>query len=125
MKTRRPETLLELCVAQATEDPSSITSGLRGLRRGGRVAQFIAQWAIATADAGELATVADYSRWWRESEKEYRTTRNRALEFREVFPGYESPARLVEELGLAAPVAGRPLQLSDSLALMSRPLVAA
>jgi hypothetical protein len=71
-----------------------------GLRKGMRGAQFALEWAIVVADQGEFPEsvteqVRTYCEWWQASE---RTAWHHLAEFREAFPGEQSPARLAVEL---------------------------
>lgn len=80
-----------------------------GFRRGGRVATFIAMWAIATRELGGTPTIEEYIAWWKEPP---RTAYRYQAEFREVFPGLDTPAALV------IPAIKRAEDLSATIALL-------
>lgn len=57
MSSRRSLTVLQACVKR------------HGVHKGAVVAAWVAQWAIATADLGEVAGTARYAEWWAISER--------------------------------------------------------
>lgn len=59
-----------------------------GVRKGLRVATFVAQWTIAQAQLGHEPTVEEAADWWRESRTSWF---RRQAEFREIF-GLPTPA---------------------------------
>jgi hypothetical protein len=72
-----------------------------GMRKGMRGAQFAVEWAIAAADGVEFdGSVTDqvraYLAWWEDNNE--RSAWRHLGEFREAFPGEETPARLAEQL---------------------------
>lgn len=76
MGRRAPKTVMELCIARA------------GVLKGARVAQFIAQWTIATQSVGHPITLEEYAEWWHESRA---TSFRHQARFREVFPMLDTP----------------------------------
>lgn len=83
MSPRPPRTLLEVCVARG------------GVLKGGRVASFIACWAIASKSVGHEITLDEYRDWWAESE---RTAFRYQANFRAMFPGLSNPQPLADVL---------------------------
>lgn len=71
-----------------------------GVRKGMRGATFLLEWSIAAADGVHFeGSVTDqlraYMTWWDISE---RSAWRHLSEFRQAFPGEETPARLAAEL---------------------------
>jgi hypothetical protein len=64
-RTKRAQTLIEICVARAIResggDPSSLMAGVKSVPRGTRVAGYIAQWAMASNEVGKFATTVEYT----------------------------------------------------------------
>jgi hypothetical protein len=94
MKTRPPRTLLELCVARATGDPTSLRDAVAATPKGMRVAMYVVEWAIALA-AGCEPEVRAVAAWWREPEA---TAYRRNRDFRELFPRDANPERLARQI---------------------------
>jgi hypothetical protein len=55
--TRKPATLLELCIAR------------RGVHRGAVTAAWVVQWAATARELGKFPTTAEYAEWWNVSER--------------------------------------------------------
>jgi hypothetical protein len=70
--------------------------GARVAPKATRVALFIGSWAAAMASEGRSEyTITEYARFWNEVEREaYRFQR----EFRELWPEYETPNELAQQL---------------------------
>lgn len=71
-----------------------------GIRKGMRGAQYLLEWAVVAADGVEFtgsvtAQVRAYRDWWDESD---RSAWRHLAEFKQAFPGEETPARLAAEL---------------------------
>ena len=68
----------------------------KAMRKASRVGEFIAMWAIAKYETGEV-TVETAAEYWDEAE---RTMYRRLDEFREVWgpAGYETPDRIADNL---------------------------
>ena len=68
----------------------------KAMRKATRVGEFVAMWAIAKYDAGEV-TAESVAEFWNEPE---RTMYRRLDEFREVWgpAGYDSPDRIADNL---------------------------
>jgi hypothetical protein len=81
MKKRPARTIMELCVARG------------GVWKGSKVTAFIAQWAIASQAMERPITLAEYGEWWKESRA---TIYRRQAEFRELFPGLDSPQPIAD-----------------------------
>jgi len=73
---RKPQTLLEVCVAAAG-------GGWRDIPRGSKVALFVCEWAVASDAIGGAISTEAYAEWWRISERQ--AWRRRAA-FHELFP---------------------------------------
>jgi hypothetical protein len=93
-KARPPRTLMELCVARATGDPTSLREAVAAMPKGLRVATYIVEWAVAL-HAGCEPEVRAVAAWWREPEA---TAYRRNRDFRELFPGDANPERLARQL---------------------------
>lgn len=82
MRKKRPaRTVLEVCVAKA------------GPVKGGRIAAFGAQWAIASQALGRPITIEDYCEWWGVSEA---TAYRHQAEWRRVFPHMRTPQPIAD-----------------------------
>jgi hypothetical protein len=109
--TRQPRTLLEINVLLAAGSlltPEQLAAKkklpvmtqarlmAKAMRKAARVGEFVAMWAIAKFDAGEV-TVESVGEFWNEPE---RTMYRRLDEFREVWgpAGYENPDRIADNL---------------------------
>lgn len=78
MPKRAPRNLLDYLIARA------------GIRRGMRIATFIAQWTMAQQALGHEPSVDEAAAWWKES----RATWYRRLdEFRGIFGATSTPGR--------------------------------
>ncbi len=84
MKNEKRQTPLEQCLRRV------------GVRKGMRVAGFVAQWSRSQLDLGAGRSVDDHADWWKESRA---TWFRRQAEFRLAFPEYATP----DELLLLAP----------------------
>lgn len=88
-----------------------------GLRRGMRGTQFLLEWAVVIADGVEFSggvtdQIRTYVAWWDENE---RSAWRHLKEFKEAFPGEETPARMAAHLAprfVDVVAAGRELQRS-------------
>jgi hypothetical protein len=97
--SRPPRTLLELCVARAG---GRKVTDWRAIAKGGRVATFLGEWAVASWDTGEpIEDVYALCRWWgrKRGSTAERRTYARWDEFRQLFPDLASPQVLVDLLG--------------------------
>jgi len=83
-KTRPARTLLEVCIARG------------GYLRGARVAEFVIEWTIAADDLGHQPSANEFAHWWRDRSE--RTTWRRLAQFKQVFPEFENPAPIAEQL---------------------------
>jgi hypothetical protein len=109
--------LLEVAIANA------------GMRKGMRATQFALEWAIVVADQGQLpegvtAQLRTYVDWWGENE---RSAWRHLDEFRQAFPGLDTPAELAAELAprFADVVEkGRQLQKQRRRASLARSIMA-
>lgn len=70
--------------------------GAKATPRASRVAAFVVAWAIGMRDEGrDSYSITEYQRYWNESERQaYRVQR----EFRELWPEYETPDVLAQQL---------------------------
>lgn len=60
-----------------------------GVVKGGRVAAFVVQWAMAeAAEGGDELKIEQVADWWGDA---HRTAYRRLAEFREVFPEFSTP----------------------------------
>jgi hypothetical protein len=67
---------------------------LRAVPKGGRVCQYIVEWALALQDGAE-PSVSDVCRYWDEA---IATAFRRNREFRELFPDEPNPERLARAI---------------------------
>lgn len=81
---RATRSLLEVCIARG------------GLLRGALVAEFVIEWTIAAADLGHQPSVNEFAHWWRDRSE--RTTWRRLAAFKQVFPEFDNPAPIAEQL---------------------------
>jgi len=92
-RTRKVETLLELCVARAVRarggSGSSIGDAIAAMPKGVVGCGAVVLWAIATRELGHLPTTVEFAEWWRISERQ--AWRYRA-NVHELFPGNELAA---------------------------------
>lgn len=79
-------TLLDVCVGAAGGD-------LRSIPKAMRVCEFILEWTMATRALEHEPSVREFGKWWKQSEKEQRTAWLRLKEFRQLFPGDDTPRR--------------------------------
>jgi hypothetical protein len=77
--TRKPATLLEVCAMRAGAKGAL---DFRAIAKAGRVALFIAEWAIAADKLGRRLTTEEVAAYWKDAE---RTAYRRLSEFRELF----------------------------------------
>lgn len=77
MPRKPPRTLLDYLVAKG------------GIRKGMRVATFVAQWTIAQRQLEHEPSLEEAAAWWKENERSWY---RRLAEFRELLPGHETPA---------------------------------
>jgi hypothetical protein len=104
------------CARQESEQ-SPLEQCIRraGLRKGMRVAGFVAQWARSQRELGAGRSVDDHADWWKES----RTTWfRRQAEFRVAFPEHATPDDL-----LPAPAETKS-EVDDAEAIMAATLSA-
>ncbi len=80
MVDEKPQTVLEQCLRRA------------GLRKGMRVAGFVAQWARSQRELGVGRSVDDHADWWKENRA---TWFRRQAEFRQAFPEHATPDALL------------------------------
>lgn len=83
MPRKPPTTLLDYLIAAG------------GIRKGMRVATFVAQWTIAQRELGREPTLEEAAAWWKE---EARTWYRRLGEFRELLPQLDSPVSIATDV---------------------------
>lgn len=83
MPRKPPTTLLDYLIAAG------------GIRKGMRVATFVAQWTIAQSALEREPSVDEAAAWWKE---ERRTWYRRLAEFRELLPQLDSPASIAADV---------------------------